>query len=370
MGKSKKEPVSEVATRLTKPIPRIPPTPPQDYLSCGVTPLNLAATGHIDRFIQKGTYVYFVGDSGSSKTWMAFMMMAEASINSHFNKHQLIFDNAENGSLMDVRKFFGPAVEKRMRAPRYDKEKQPENSRTVQEMFYNIDTALDAGPCIYIVDSIDALNADEDETKFEEDKSAFEKGKDTKGSYGMAKAKYISKSINRVAMRLRDTGSILFLISQTRDKVGGHIPGLKTRSGGKALKFYAHLEIWTSLRGVITKGAMGKEREIGNWIQFDIQKNRLSGWEGKLTVPFYRQHGFSDIDSCVEWLCEEHWVTKSVKGKGTIITAPEFNFEGSAEVLVRLIEESSREEELRLLVFTIWQMIEESCLLKRRSKYS
>ena len=352
--------------RLTADAPRVPPIPPEDFVSSGLTVLNLAASGHPDRFVAKGHYLYLVGDSSSGKSWLSFQIFAEAARNRAFNKHRLVFDNAENGALMDVPRYFGQSVQDRLEPPRGDAG-DPSYSSTIQEMFFNLDAALDAGPCVYVTDSVDALNADEDEEKFEEEKEAFEKGKDAGGSYGMAKPKYISRNINRVVKRLRDTGSILVLISQTRDKVGGTIPGLKTRAGGRALKFYAHLEVWSSVRGPLKRTAAGKEREVGSQIQLDIQKNRISGWEGKIPLlPFFRQNGFDELGACVNFLVDEgYW--KETKGK---ITAPEFDFEGRAETLISKVQAEDRDRELQLLVAKVWKDIETACAVNRRPRYS
>ncbi len=360
--KKQPDPAEAVADRLLSDTPRTEPIPCKNWLSSGVTLLNLAASAHPDHFIAKGQYVYFVGDSSSGKTFLAFNIFAEAARNPNFKKHRLIFDNAENGALMDVGRYFGQSVADRVEAP------GDNNSRTIQEFFYHLDNAL-AKPTIYVLDSVDAINADEDEAKFEEELTAWEKDKDVKGSYGMAKPKYISRNINRVVQKLRDTDSILVLISQTRDKVGGHIPGQKTRSGGRALKFFAHLELWSSVRSPITKSALGKEREIGATIQIDIQKNRLSGWEGKVQIPFIRTHGWDEMGSLVDFLADEHWQCQTVKGKGLVIQAPEFEFEGTRENFIHEIESTEQESKLKELAQSIWNKIEDACKLSRKKRY-
>ena len=357
--------------RLTADAPRVPPIPPEDFLSSGLTVLNLAATGHPDRFIAKGQYLYLVGDSSSGKSWLSFQVFAEAARNKAFKKHRFIFDNAENGALMDVARYFGQSVLDRLEPPRGNAD-NPTYSSTVQEMFFNVDDALDAGPCVYVMDSVDAVNADEDEDKFEEEKQAFEKGKDAGGSYGMAKPKYISRNINRVVKRLRDTGSVLVLISQTRDKVGGMIPGQKTRAGGRALKFYAHLEIWSSVRGPLKRTAAGKEREVGSLIQLDIQKNRLSGWEGKVPLlPFYRSSGFDEAGACVDFLIDEgYWEEAKSKGQAPKVRAKELEFEGKKEDLIAKVQSEERDRELQLLVAKVWKDIEAACAVNRRPRYT
>lgn len=363
-----------LADRLTTPVPRVPPIPPEDFLSTGCTQLNLAFTGHPDRGVPKGTFLYLVGDSGSMKTWLAFTLFAEASRNKQFAKHRFVYDAPENGALMEVPHFFGPDAAKRIVPPRGTKA-APVFSETVQQLYYNIDDALDKGPCIYVCDSMDGLNADEDDAKFDAEKKAFEAGDEVKGSYGMAKAKANSKNINRVVQRLRKTGSVLVVISQTRDKIGGMIPGQKTRSGGRALKFYAHLEAWTSVRAPLTRSHMGKVREYGSTIAIDVQKNRVCGWEGKLEVPFIKGFGIDDVGGMVRFLIDEgYW---DVTGKRPVggdvssltVTAPEFDFSGKPEALVQQIQVQDDEAELRSLAAGVWRAIVDGVAPKRKPKY-
>lgn len=356
----------EVKERLTDRSPRNPSIHPDDLLSFGLTRLNLAVAGRTTGGIPKGKYIYFVGDSSSGKTWFVHQILAEAARNSFFDKYRFIYDASENGALMDVEYYFGRKLADRIVPPKGTVE-EPKYSSTVQEMYYNIDDALDEGPCIFVEDSMDALLAEEDEEKFQEQKTAFEKGKETTGSYGVAKARVNSSNINRVVKRLEETGSILILISQTRDKIGGVGYQTKTRSGGKALRFYAHVELWTSLKGPIKKTVMGKEREIGNLIQIDVQKNRLTGWEGKIEVPFYRSFGLDEVGSCIDFLVEEkHWKKADKGGK---IIAADFEFEGSREDLIKTIEQNGDERELQLLVGAVWKKIEDASAVLRKPRY-
>ncbi len=375
-------------SRLTTPVDRVPPIPPEDFLSTGCTLLNLAVSGHPDRGIPKGTYLYAVGASGSMKTWLAFMLFAEASQNRHFDGYRLVHDNAENGALMDVNKYFGPGVEPRLEPPKLAKDGTPVYSETAQEFYYHLESNVRKGPCIYVLDSMDALRDDTDEKKFEAELKRYETGKgEVPGSMGMAKAKTNSANINRVAQTLRTNGSILVVVSQTRDKVGGMYPGQKTRGGGHALKFYAHVELWSSLKQNLTNSYHGKEREIGVEIQFDVQKNRVSGWHGKLPlVHFLTQYGLDDVGSSVEFLIDEkHWKkppkTEPGKRRGIsddnddeekktkVIAAPEFKFEGKPEALIQLIQKNEDERELQLIVAKVWRDILANSMPVRKPRY-
>lgn len=357
--------VDEMKEELTADTPRIEPLKEEDLLSTGLTVLNLALSGYAGGGIPKGKYVYFVGDSSSGKTWMALQIMAEACRNPRFDDYRLVYDAPEDGALMDIGKFYGRRMADRLD---YRPAGHEKCSTTVKEMYYNLDAELDRGPVIWIEDSMDALWSDEDEESFEEERELYEQGKDTdaaKGTFGVAKAKTNSRHINRVVRRLNENGSILVIISQTRDKIGGTIPGQKTRAGGRALKFYSHVELWTMVKGDIKRTVECKERVVGSSIQIDVQKNRISGWDGKILVPFHRTHGMDETGACVDYLVEELW-GKDKKGN---IKAPEFQIEGTREKLIQAIERDDAERELQVLVRKTWKGIEEACAVRRKPRY-
>ncbi len=375
MSKAKSK-TDEIADRLTTPVPRVSPIPPEDFLSTGSTLINLALSGHPDRGVPTGTFLYLVGDSGACKTWMMLSLFAEAARNKRFAKHRLIYDAPENGALMDVPGYFGESTAKRIVPPRGTVAK-PEYSETVQQLYYNIDDALDKGPCVYVDDSMDGLDADEDYEQFQKEKKAHTDNKEVKGSYGMAKAKVNSKNINRVVQRLRKTGSMLGIISQTRDKIGGMVPGLKTRSGGKALKFYSHIEMWLSVKKPLARNQLGKRREYGSLISVDVTKNRINGWEGKLEIPFVKGYGIDDVGGMVRYLIDEHrasgWTVKGRRDdadEGGTVEAPEFEFEGKEEDLVQAIIHGGDVRELQMLCARVWGDIADSVRPPRPPRYT
>lgn len=336
----------------------------ESAVSTGSTLLNLACTEHPGFGFKKGGYYYLVGDSTSGKTWLSMCCFAEATRSKAFQDYRLIFDNVEDGAQMDVDYFFGKSVAKRIEAPSSEG-----NSDSVEDFYYNITDAIKAGrPFIYVLDSQDALSSKAAAEKFEEQKRAARKGNDSAGSYGDGKAKFHSENIRHVLAGLRKTQSILIVIGQTRDNLGFGFEK-KTRSGGKALKFYAHLEIWTSLVKKIKKTVRGKPRTIGVICQAEVKKNRVTGKVGKdrsVEIPIYYDLGIDDIGSCVDYLIEEkHW--KKIKNT---IEAPELLFEGSRDKLIQHIEEEDLEKKVRVLVGKVWREIEEETRTQRKPRYA
>lgn len=339
--------------------------PSADLLSCGYTPLDVCLSGRSKGGFGKGLYVLVVGDSEAGKTWLAYTCMAEAARNKAYDGHRFVVDQIENGALMDTTRYFGRAVTDRIEPPRGTPE-EPEYSDTVEDLYYNLDDAMSKGPCIYIADSFDALSAEADDDLFEAKKNErYHDGKKAKGTMGTAKAKANSQGIRRLMQKLRKTGSIFIGISQTRDNLGFGFAE-KVRSGGKALKFAAHIEFWLSVKETLKKDVKGKERPVGAKVLVKVAKNRLSGWKGVVTMPFYRSVGIDNTGGMVDYLVEEgHW--KKTKAG---ILAPEINSLASRDSLIQKIEAAGLESKVRKACRACWQAIEAECAVERKPRYT
>lgn len=343
-------------------------------ISSGSTLLNLACTDTPDFAFMKGGYYYLVGDSTSGKTWLSMSCFAESCQSKAFKDYRLIFDDVEGGALMDIEHYFGKAVAKRMEAPAI-KGGDLIYSDTVQSFYYHITDLIAAGKSfIYVLDSQDSLTSNSAKKKFDEHKKADRAGKVEPGSYGDGKAKYHSENIRVVLAGLRKTKSILIIIGQTRDNLGmGFDP--KTRSGGKALRFYANLEIWTSCGLKLKKNVRGKERTIGGNCIAQVKKNRVTGKTGKdreVTIPIYYDLGIDDVASCVNFLISEnHWLKpKGAAEKSKRVDAKELMIEGSPAQIIKHIEDEDLEGKVRALVGKVWNEIEdESKPVGRKKRY-
>lgn len=365
-----------------------------EMLSSGVTLINLAATGTIGGAFRKGTYNFLVGDSSSGKTFVSRTILAEASIDKNFDKYKLIYDDVEGGALMDTRRYFGSALADRLEPP-FKEGGEDGYSFTIEDFYYNINQALESGPCIYVLDSMDALSSDYEGKKFTERLKARGGRKKVAGDYGDGKAGINSRFIRRVLAKLESTGSILIIICQTRDNIdAGLFQSKKTRSGGHALKFYATMEIWTSIKGRITKSVKGKPRLLGIDVKARIKKNRATGRDRSVEFPIYYSYGIDDIASCVQFLVEEKRWKKAKKGesrsnqtaarrraemrdsdddsgtsRSTKISATELDFVGTIDEIVMHIEENNLITDLHAVVEDVWDEIERACELDRKPRY-
>lgn len=329
-------------------------------LSSGSTLLNLASTGQTNVGFLPGHYYRLCGDSDSGKTFVCLATLAEASINPNFDDYDLIYDGPEVGARMDTLRLFGSKFKERVRLPSAEGASGP-----IEEFYYNLDDAFGRGrPFIYVLDSMDSVTSEAELEKFEESKTAFRKGKDAPGSYGDGKAKKNSSSLRPVVGSLAKTGSILLITSQARDVIGSFFGG-KTTSGGHALKYYATVEIWTSVKKHLDKTVKGKVVKIGQLCKFHVKRTRITGKDRTVEVPIYPSFGIDDTGSLINFLIEwKHWDMV-----GRDISAQEFEFVGTAEEIVKKAEGENLEGRLKLIVKGVWDEIEEACAIPRKFRY-
>lgn len=346
------------------------------YLSTGSTVLNLACTGRPDGGFLKGHYIHFVGDSNSGKTFLTLTCMAEAAANPAFKGYRLIYDAPEFGALMDMRRFFGSKMAERLEAPEYDAEGRPVYSETSEGFYYHVDDALKAGkPFIYVLDSQDSLSSKAEIDKFRKNKRVFKRKQagtateddKAKGSYGDGKAKAHSSDLRQLMGPLQRSGSILIIISQTRDSFSMFESG--TYSGGRALKFYATFQLWSQVAGQVEKTVKGKKRQLGIIAKVRVKKNRATGRDRSVRIPILHSTGIDEVGGCVDYLCGEgYWDQATDNGPITVRgLGPEFSMKRDA--LINKIETEGLLGDLRGLVADCWNEIEEACKVKRQPRY-
>ena len=345
--------------------------PKEEWLPTGCTLLNMACSGEPFAGWPPGSYVYIVGDSKSGKTFWALTCMAEACAHKSFQKHRLIYDGGERGAQMDFKKFFGAKMAGKVEPPA-TKDGVPVPSKLIEDFYYNLDDAIkEKVPFIYVLDSMDALGSKYEDKKFNEGKKAHRANTKAKGDYGDGKAKFNSRNLRAVLDKLEAMGSILIIISQTRDNIdAGMFESKKTRSGGKALRFYADYEIWTSVGSKITKTFRSKDVQIGGHMVAHVQKNRGTGRERKIKLPIYYDHGFDDVGSCVDYLVE--WKEWKKNQSGTIkasIPDAEFEMEAKRENIIQSILAEELEDDLSQYVSELWGKIEAKVAVTRKKRY-
>lgn len=291
-------------------------------------------------------------------SWSLWTAFAEACRNPDFANYRLFLNDPENGSHMDVERFFGKKTKERTKVVQ---------SPSLDHFYNHVDDLIREGkPFLYALDSMDSLEPLEDQEHALKAKKAIEKGKDAGGSYGTAKAKMNSKRLPGITAGLRDTGSILLIVSQTRDNIGfGAQFNPKTRSGGKSLKFYCQLELWTACTGKLHKTVGGKKIQTGITTEVHVKKNRLTGRDRKIEFPIYHSSGIDDTGSQLDFLLS--W--KDWKQIQEPLAALGLDLTENQEKLIKRIEEEGLEEKLKETTSLVWKAVETAAEVQRKPRY-
>lgn len=353
----------------------------KDLLSTGSTLLNLALTETPFGGFIKGKHYLVVGDSAAGKTLWSMTLFAEAHLNPQFKGYRLIYDNVEDGMLMDLDNLFSEEMADRIEPPKQTKDGDPIYSETIEDFYFNIDDLVKKGdPFIYILDSMDSLGSEASDKKFTQQKTAHhrrakvvsgeaeasEKEDKAAGSYGDGKAKKNSEYLRKAKKGLRATGSILIILSQTRDDIGSMFAGAKTRSGGRSLRFYATTEVWMSVAKRLKRTVNKIERDIGSKVKVAVRKNQITGKLADVEIDIYHSFGIDDLGSCVDYLLKEGYWEQGESGincKGLI------GMTGQKDKVIRIIEKKGLEDEVRRLCGKCWAEVQAACQLKRKNRY-
>ena len=347
---------------------------PEDWLSSSSTLFNMAASGRPEGAFAVGKFFWMVGASSAGKTSLSLATLAEACINPRFKEYDLIFNNGEQGALMNIRKFYGERLYKRLKPPEI-RDGEPHNSETLDEWYFHMDTRLSlvesgkAPPFIELLDSMDNLGSNKEREQFKKRKAAAAKPTAKQpGDYGDGKAGLNSRYLREIIARLHKTGSILIVLSQERDNVGGDLFDPKSvAAGGRALKFYATWQSWQTVGASLTREVHGIKRKIGSLSHVAIKKNRLTGKEWAIDIPMYYSYGLDDIGSMVDFLAKEKYF--ETKDKGSTLIVPEFAFVGSKDELAVKVDQNNLKSDLTMMVVEAWREIEKACVLERKPRY-
>lgn len=336
------------------------------FAPTGSTLLNLACSDRPNGGFHAGKMVNIVGDSSSGKTMLTYQCLAECARLKQFEEYRFIKDDAEAADEFDLEGLFGSKMYERLEAPRVDENGDPIYSDTVEDFSDNVHNALDDGrPFIYVLDSLDSLSAKAEQEKVKKLKEAREKGTKEAGTYAMDVPKQMSLLLRSIIGRLHKTKSILIIISQTRDNIDPMSPEKKTRSGGKALKFYATHEIWLSNKCKLSKTKNNISFEIGNDVIAKVTKNKITGKRRKVEFPIYYDYGLDDIASCIDFMVTAQYWKKS----GTKIKIEELGLEGQKANLIKEIEDNDLHLKVSSLVGKAWKEMEDAVKLNRKSRY-
>lgn len=227
---------------------------------------------------------------------------------------------------------------------------------TVEDIFEDLDGKLEeckklGVPGLYIIDSLDALSS-----RVELERKPGE------ATFGLEKQKLLGKLFRQLTRRIKSADVCVLIISQVRDKIGVVFGEKHTRSGGKALDFYASQILWLSHLQKLTRTVGGIKRATGVRIKAQCKKNKVSlpFRECEFSIRF--NFGIEDEVAAVAWLQEVKALDKlGIKEKevDTYIT----NLE-QLEPTARL----EFQRKLQGVVFSTWKEIEQR-FAPMRKKY-
>lgn len=251
------------------------------FLPTGSTLLNLVLGGGW----AMGRIANIVGDRSSGKTLLAI----EACVNF------ALLHGAKNIRYAEAEAAFDDGYARSLGMP--EGVIFPERFDTVEAWFADLSTWLKArksnqGPCMYILDSLDALSDD----------AEMARDIDNGATYGGNKAKKLSEMFRRIARLAERKKCLLFVISQLRDNIGVMFGEKHKRSGGKALDFYCSQILWLAERGKIKRKVLGQERVVGLKVKAMTKKNKVGTPFRDAEMEVIFSYGVDDETSMLEWL--------------------------------------------------------------------
>lgn len=294
-----------------------------------------------------------VGDHASAKTLLA--IEACANFHNKFPNGKIIYLEAEAafdesyaealGMPIQSVDFIGPELK----------------DFTVEALFEHLQSTIheltkSEEPCLYVVDSLDALS-----DRAEKDREI------DKGSYGANKPKMIGQLFRRLVKDMERTKIHLMIISQVRDNIGVMFGERHTRTGGKAMDFYASQILWLAQIKKLDKTIRKQKRVYGVQIKAKCKKNKIGLPFRECEFPVVFGYGVDNIASMLAWLesiDEEEAIAEAVQG---------LTYKTSAD-LAETIKALPTDERLAVIkelsnrTITLWQDIENR-FIPKHSKY-
>lgn len=288
-----------------------------EFLPCGSSMLSLISSGRIiDGGFPRGRVINIVGDGSSGKTLIALEFLAavfyafRAGILPPSQIYKpaipkrlfIIYNNVEGVMDFNVEDMYGKAF--------YDAVEwisSPTVEHFGQDFFGKKLANYKPGDMIlYVVDSWDALDSQEDKDKFEENIKKIAEGKKPgeTGSYELGKQKYASKRFfKKVTADIQSVNAdlTLVIVSQVRKKIGVTFGESRYRAGGDALNFYTHLVVWLAEIEKMKMQRLGHQRVYGIKTRARVKRSKV--WkpfrEADMEIIF--DYGVDDVQSLMDF---------------------------------------------------------------------
>lgn len=281
-----------------------------------------------------------VGDASTGKSLLAI----EACANFHhtYPKGKIIYFEAEAAFDEDYAEALGMPIKS------IDFISDSITDHTVEAWFEHLDLTIkelskSKEPCLYIIDSLDALS------------DRAEKGrKIDEGTFGGNKPKMVGQLFRRSVKDMERTRIHLMVISQIRDNIGVSFGAKHTRTGGKAMDFYASQIVWLAQIKKLKKTIKKQERVYGIQVKAQCRKNKIGLPFREAEFPVLFGYGIDDVQAMLDWLesidVDVDQIWSSYKdGKLSLATS------------IKQLEQEKRSivlNEIKQVVATNWEEIE------------
>lgn len=227
---------------------------------------------------------------------------------------------------------------------------------TVEDIFEDLEKQIELCgrnevPGFYIIDSLDALSSRAELAR-----------KPGEASFGGEKPKLMGQLFRRLIRSMRKADMTLMVVSQIRDKIGVTFGEKYTRTGGKALDFYAVQALWLSHLGIINQTSKGVKRATGVRIKAKCKKNKIAAPFRDCEFEIAFGYGTDDIGAAVEWL-EEVGSIKALVGDLKVDDFLKHAYAAQGEDLTRV------RQQVRDVVVAEWAKVE-SRFAPTRKKYA
>lgn len=274
----------------------------QEFVSTGCDLIDLTVGGGIGMGFPFGYVIGIAGDKSSGKTFLANELLAKAHY-TYKDRLKLFADNCEFGDTMDTEKLFGFNTRPKIRKMGG---RIVEDSKTVEDMDAKVGLfCKDVGENnvgIYVLDSLDGLSTAEKESSSLKREGQLKTGNNIKddGTFDTSMSKFLSQQFFKTKVDdIAESNTLLVILSQIRDKIGGPAFGEKSEvNGGRALEFYCHTRLWLSAIRIIMRGGLA----VGAVVKAKTKKSKTPRPYRECFYVVYFDFGIDNVGSNICFL--------------------------------------------------------------------